>query len=207
MDKAASNPTTPARYDAAALQAAIVLAACLVALVMYAAWERLPGGGLWPGRAGRGWLLALAALPFIGIVLGAFDVARRKNVAWRALRARFAAPLDPAPDRSNYGAGKALLSGHTYWGTRSFGSSAGLGIARVLSLLHRPLYIPWSEVSAVDAYPNVLTGNPGFETDMGAILTLRGERSGTLEVPWLAEFRSLMPKSVRFRLVKLPEKK
>ncbi len=203
MDKAANNRTVTARFDAAAVRAAVVLAVCLVAVAAYLAWERL-AGGLWQGLPGRGWLLALAVLLIGCITLGALDVTRRKNVAWRALRARFAGPLDPAPDRSNYGAGKARFSGHAYWGTRSFGSAAGLAVARVLSPLNRPLLIPWSAIAAVDAYPNVLTGNPGFETDMGATLTIRGEHPVTLEVPWLAEFRNLMPKSVRFRLVKTP---
>ncbi len=200
-----NEQTVPARFDRASMQAAAVLALCLGAMAAFIVYDRLSNGGAWRGLPGRGWLLAFAASLLACVVLAALDVTRRKNIAWRALRARFAEPVDPAPDRKNYGAGKVRLAGYAYWGARSFGSTGGLVVMRVLSVIHRPLHVPWSAIAHVEAYPNVLTGNPGFETDMGARVTIRGERSVTLEVPWLAEFRNFMPKTVKFRLVKLPE--
>ena len=192
------------RFDPPALRAAAVLAVCIGAAAAFVLYGLFTRNALWQGLASRGWLAALLVLALALVLLVAFDVTRRKNVSWRLLRARFGQPLAEAPDRRNHGAGRGQLAGHTYWGVRSMGSPGGIEVARVLAPVNRPLYIPWSEVSAIEAYPNVLTGKRGFETDMGARITVRGSEPLTVEVPWLAEFRKLMPKSVRFRLVKLP---
>jgi hypothetical protein len=195
--------SAPARFDVPAMRAAAVLAMCVgtLALLMYGAFiDR----AAWQALALRGWVVVLLALPVAVVALAALDCLRRKNVSWRLLRSRFGQPLEEPPDRSNHGAGQGRFGEHTYWGVRSMGSKDGLVLTRVLGALNRPLHIPWAQIAAVEAYPNVLTGKRGFETDMGAKLTLRGAKAVAIEVPWLAEFRNLMPKSVRFRLVKLP---
>jgi hypothetical protein len=196
-------PETP-RFDPPALRAAAVLAVCLGAAAAFVSLGLVTRNALWQGLAERPWLAALLVLVLAVVVAAAFDQTRPKNVSWRLLRARFARELEQPPDRTNHGAGRGQLGAHVYWGLRSTGSPSGLVITRVLAPLNRPLQIPWSEIAAIDAYPNVLTGKRGFETDMGARLTLRGAQPVTLEVPWLAEFRKLMPKSVRFRLIRLP---
>lgn len=196
--------SAPARFDPPALRAAAVFAACIAAAGAFVAWGRVTHGPAWQAVASRAWLAALLGLLVVAVALVALDITRRKNVSWRHLRARFGQPFEPAPDPKNHGAGQGRLGPHTYWGVRSMGSKGGLIVARMVGPLYGPLHIPWSAVSAVEAYPNVLTGRRGFETDMGAKLTLRGAQSVTLEVPWLAEFRQFMPNSVRFRLVKLP---
>ena len=58
----------------------------------------------------------------------------------------------------------------------------------------------------VDSFPNLLTGRKDFETDMQAQILLRNQSDVTIEVPWLTEYRQLLPKSVKFRAIKLSKK-
>ena len=61
-------------------------------------------------------------------------------------------------------------------------------------------------ITKIDAFPNLLTGRRGFETDMQAQIFLRDQPDLAIEIPWLKEYRQLLPKSVRFRSIKLSKK-
>jgi len=190
------EPPKP-EFDAAARRAAAAFGAGLmlfVAVVVYGA------------IVGPVWLVFLAVIVLIAPILVAVDLMRSKNIAWRALRSRFSAGFDAGLDRKNFGTGRALLGGFSYFGVRCFGAPRGLEISRIVSRVNLPVNIPWSAVDKIDTYPNLLTGRQGFETDMQARITLRDDREYQVEVPWLTEYRQLLPKSVKYRSIKLSKK-
>ena len=45
-----------------------------------------------------------------------------------------------------------------------------------------------------------------FETDMQAQITLSDRPELKVELPWLSEYRQLLPKSVKYRAIKLTKK-
>jgi hypothetical protein len=158
------------------------------------------------GFAGWLWLAALAAVAaaFIGALL--FDTTRPKNAAWQKLREQFGESHGTPLDRKTGAAGRGQLGDYHYFGVRCFGSPDELEIGRIMSLLNPPLYIPWTAITKIDAFPNLLTGRRGFETDMQAQIILRDQPDLAIEIPWLEEYRQLLPKSVRFRSIKLSKK-
>jgi hypothetical protein len=156
--------------------------------------------------AGLLWLAALTAVAvaFIGALL--FDVARPKNAAWQKLRGQFGESHGTPLERKTVAAGRGQLGDYHYFGVRCFGSPEELEIGRIMSFLNPPLYIPWSAITKIDAFPNLLTGRRDFETDMQAQIILRDQPDLEIEIPWLKEYRQLLPKSVRFRSIKLSKK-
>ena len=156
--------------------------------------------------AGWFWLagLSAAAAALSGALL--IDVARPKNAAWQKLRHQFGESHGTPLDRKTGAAGRGQLGDYHYFGVRCFGSPDELEIGRIMSFLNPPLYIPWSAITKIDAFPNLLTGRRGFETDMQAQIFLRDQPNLAIEIPWLKEYRQLLPKSVRFRSIKLSKK-
>jgi hypothetical protein len=156
--------------------------------------------------AGWLWLAALAAVAaaFIGALL--FDTTRPKNAAWQKLREQFGESHGTPLDRKTGAAGRGQLGDYHYFGVRCFGSPDELEIGRIMSFLNPPLYIPWTAITKIDTFPNLLTGRRGFETDMQAQIILRDQPDLAIEIPWLEEYRQLLPKSVRFRSIKLSKK-
>jgi hypothetical protein len=156
--------------------------------------------------AGWLWLAAVSAAAAALIVALLFDAARPKNAAWQKLRERFSESTGTPLDRKTGAAGRGKLGDDHYFGLRCFGSPDELEIGRIMSFLNPPLYIPWSAITKIDAFPNLLTGRQGFETDMQAQIILRDQPDLAIEIPWLKEYRQLLPKSVRFRSIKLSKK-
>jgi hypothetical protein len=154
----------------------------------------------------RGWLAALAVLVVALAGLFVYDRARAKNVAWRALQKRFGTAFAEPAERGNFATGRGQLGDNAYFGLRCFGSAGGLEVARIMSFVNAPLYIPWSAMTKIDAYPNLLTGRKDFETDLQGQISLVDEPDMQVELPWLAEYRQLLPKSVKFRSIKLSKK-
>ncbi|MGI9342150.1 MAG: hypothetical protein ACR2QV_04830 [Gammaproteobacteria bacterium] len=191
-----SKPPKPA-FDAVARRAA---AGCVVGLVLVIAFAA------YGAIAGPGWLVFIAIIALLVSIGVAADLMRSKNIAWRALRSRFGTGFDAELDRKSFGTGRALLGGFSYFGVRCFGAPGGLEISRIVSRVNLPINVPWSAVDKIDTYPNLLTGRQGFETDMQARITLRDDREFQMEVPWLTEYRQLLPRSVKFRSIKLSKK-
>jgi hypothetical protein len=156
--------------------------------------------------AGLLWLATLAAVAVAIIAALLFDTARPKNAAWQKLREQFGEAFGATFDRKNFGAGRGQFGDFRYIGLRCFGSPDGLEIGRIMSFLNPSLYVPWSAIAKIDAFPNLLTGRQGFETDMQAQIVLRDQPDMVIEIPWLTEFRQLLPKSVKFRSIKLSKK-
>lgn len=154
----------------------------------------------------RPWLALLLGSILAVVVLALLDWTRPKNRAWRQLRADYGEPFDAAPDRSQFGTGRGRLGSYGYFGLRSFGAAKGLEVGRIVAFANPPLYIPWTAVAKIDAYPNLLTGRQGFESDMQARIVLRQQPDLSIEVPWLKEYRQLLPNSVRYRSIKLSKK-
>lgn len=182
------------------------LVAGFVLLVVVVVISSVAGLGWLPWLAQRSWLLILVLVLLVLPLLIVFDMTRAKNVAWRSLRERFGSGFDESLDRKNFGTGGAKLGDFGYLGVRCFGSPGGLEIGRILSIVNAPLQIPWSAMAKIDTYPNLLTGRRGFETDMQARITLRDAADFEIEVPWLTEYRQLLPKSVKYRSIKLSKK-
>jgi len=122
------------------------------------------------------------------------------------LREQFGEEFGETLDRKNFGTGRGQLGDHTYFGLRCFGSPDGLEVSRIISLVNPPLYLSWSAMAKIDTFPNLLTGRKDFETDMQARIALRDQSEVTIEVPWLTEYRQLLPKSVKYRAIKLSKK-
>jgi len=156
--------------------------------------------------AGLLWLAALAAVAVALTAALLFDTARPKNAAWQKLREQFGEPFVATLDRSNFGTGRGQLGDYHYFGIRCFGSLDGLEIGRLMTILNPPLYVPWHAIAKIDSFPNLLTGRQGFETDVQAQITLTDQPDLVIEIPWLTEFRQLLPKSVKFRSIKLSKK-
>jgi hypothetical protein len=156
--------------------------------------------------AGLLWLAALLGMAVAVIATLLFDTARPKNAAWQNLREQFGEAFGATPDRKNFGTGRGQLGDYHYFGIRCFGTPDGLEIGRLMSFLNPSLYIPWSAITKIDTYPNLLTGRQGFETDVQAQIVLRDQPDLAIEIPWLSEFRQLLPKSVKFRSIKLSKK-
>jgi hypothetical protein len=195
-----------ARFDRPAIWSAAALAVLFVTLAGVMVYGRAGGQG-WLGRVFlQRWPVVLGGTLIAVLALSLFDLTRQKNVVWRAIRRRYGARPAGARPGKNYGAGRGRVGRYSYLGLRCFGYPDGLAVVRLLSIVNRPLFVPWSAVSAVEAYPNVLTGKVGFENDMEAKIVLRDEPTLMVEVPWLGEYRQLLPKAVRFRSTKRPEK-
>lgn len=200
------EPIHPKRFDSIAVRANVALASGLALLAAAAAYGLVSGAGWMTALLERGWLVALLVIAVAGVAGVLLDLARSKNVAWRWLRQRFGAAFDERVERRNFGTGRAQIGDHGYFGVRCYGSPTGLEVGRIASLVNRPLCLPWSAMAKIDTFPNLLTGRKGFETDMQARITLREQPDLAVELPWLAEYRQLLPKSVKFRAIKLSKK-
>jgi len=200
-----TNPDMPADSSTGA-RARFALIAALVLLAAFLIFSAVAN------LAWISWLLAHRWLAALAVVIGglafvfAFDRTRAKNVAWRALGQQFGEAFGENFERKTFGTGRAQVGDHDYFGVRCFGSPQGLEISRIVSVVNSPVFIPWAAVAKIDTYPNLLTGRKGFETDMQAQMTLRDQPDLTVEVPWLTEYRQLLPKSVRYRSIKLSKK-
>lgn len=202
--KTGDEHTRQVRYDRVAIAATTGLVIFLGLLTAFIVDGRIAERAWLQWLLERRWLAALGAAVVALIVLFAFDLTRRKNIAWRLIKRQYGQRSGDALHDKNHAAGQGRIGAHSYWGLRCFGSPSGLAIVRVLSGVNRPLFISWSAISMVETFPSPLTGRRGFETDMGARITLRERPSLTVEVPWLAEFRGFLPNSVKLRSTKLP---
>jgi len=202
-----SDEPTPAKSsDQTATRARIALitgALLLAAGILYSVFTGL---GWLPWLLAHGWLLALVIVILALMVLFLFDMTRAKNVAWRSLSQQFGTGFGATLERRNFATGRGQVGDHSYFGLRCFGSPDGIEIGRLVSFVHPPLYIPWSAMTKIDTFPNLLTGRKDFETDMQAQIVLRGQSEFTVEIPWLTEYRQLLPKSVKYRAIKLSKK-
>lgn len=204
MNSDAPNQST--RFDPTALRATVTLLAVLTLLAGGIAYSAVAKLGWFSWALSRGWLVALLTLIVALVALCLFDITRPKNVGWRRLRGHFGEAFDETLDRKNFGTGRGQVGDYSYFGLRCFGSPAGLEINRIVTFLNQPLYVPWSAVSKIDTFPNLLTGRRDFETNMQAQIVLRDWPDLTIEAPWLTEYRQLLPKSVKYRAIKLSKK-
>ncbi len=166
----------------------------------------LAAGIIYSLTTGPGWLLAPAAILFILAALSLFDMTRAKNKAWRSLSQSYAEPFGEITNRKNFATGSGQVGDYSYFGLRCFGTQDGIEISRIISAVNPPLYIPWSAITKIDTFPNLLTGRKDFETDMQSQIILSDQPELSIEVPWLAEYRQLLPKSVKYRSIKLSKK-
>ena len=200
------EPTQPKRLDQTATRAGIALVAgfaLLAASIIYSVMTNL---GWLPWLLARGWLVTIAIFVITLMSLFLISMTRPKNVAWRSLHELFGEEFGETLDRKNFGTGRGQVGDHAYFGLRCFGSPSGLEISRIVSAINQPLHIPWSAMAKIDTFPNLLTGRKDFETDMQAQIVLRDQPDMTIEVPWLTEYRQLLPKSVKYRAIKLSKK-
>lgn len=182
----------------------LIVGIVLLAVVVIVSAFAYPGWLSWLFQ--RSWVVALVIL-VIAIGIGYLtDRIRPKNTAWTRLRAQFAAEFATVADRTTFGTGRGQVGAHSYFGLRSFATTEGLEICRILSMLNPPLHIPWTAMAKIDAYPNLLSGRKGFESDMQARVFLRDQADLVIEVPWLKEYRQLLPKSVKYRSIQLSKK-
>jgi predicted O-linked N-acetylglucosamine transferase (SPINDLY family) len=193
--------TMPVRFDRVAIGAAAGLLVCLGLLAAAVSPDA------WLSRLfAHRWLTALTMGLIAVVALTLVDLMRPKNLMWRALRRRYGPCPADARAGGDHAAGSGRLGTHSFRGLGCFASPTGLAAVRILSVLHRPLFIPWSAIAAIEAYPSLMTGRPGFETDMQASVRLRDQSSPAVELPWLAEFRERVPKTVGFHSAKRPER-
>ncbi len=205
-DKVTDTAISSMQLDPAATRVLMMGGAFVVLVIGIVLYGSVTGQAWWQAIAERGWLLALGAIVLIAVALFVFDYTRQKNIAWRQLRGELGQELADVSDRSNFATGRGKIGPFWYYGFRCYASPTGLEIVRMMSFVNKPVSVPWSGVVKVDTYPNLLTGRQGFESDMEAQITLKGESSMVLEVPWLQEYRQLLPKSVRYRAIKLSKK-
>lgn len=189
------------RLDQTAMRGLIVISIAS-ALIIAAIAFGSASGVAWM----KGWMTAAGVVVILLGAVVAFDLARPKNVAWRLLGHKFGQPFREVPDRDKLSAGRGQLGENWYFGIRCFASPEGLEINRIVSPVNPPLSIPWSAIGKIDTFPSLLTGRQGFETDMQAQITLNEMPALTVEVPWLMDFRKFLPKSVKYRSIKLSKK-
>jgi len=194
------------RLDQVALRGVTAVAVAL-ALIVGAMGYGAIAESVWMHRLlSNGWLMALVVGIIALVAIFAFDLTRPKNVAWRSLGEQFSQAFKEEPDRGSLAAGRGQIGNNWYFGIRCFASPDGLEINRMLSFVNPPLSIPWSAIAKIDTFPNLLTGREGFETDMQAQVNLRDHPSVAIEVPWLNDFRTFLPKAIRYRAIKLSKK-
>ncbi len=200
------EPTQTTRLDKIAIRARITLIVGFVLLAAWITYSAITGLAWLPWLLARSWLVTLViiVIVFVGALL--FSLARPKNIAWRLLCEQFGQEFGETLDRKNFGTGRGQVGDYAYFGIRCFGTPSGLEVSRIVSAVNPPLYIPWSAVAKIDTFPNLLTGRKDFETDMQAQIALRDLPDLTIEVPWLTEYRQLLPKSVKYRAIKLSKK-
>lgn len=199
-------PIQATRFDPTARRATITLLAILTLLTGAVAYSAVAKLGWLSWALSRGWLVTLSVLIIALVAFFLFDMTRPKNVGWRRLRDHFGEPFGETLDRKNFGTGRGQVGEYGYFGLRCFGAPTGLEVNRILSFMNQPLYIPWSAVAKIDTFPSLLTGRKDFETNMQAQIVLRDWPDTTIEVPWLTEYRQLLPKSVKYRAIKLSKK-
>lgn len=194
------------KLDKLALWAWILLGTTISFLILWILYSALNDMGRLGWLTSNSWLLLFLLLLIVAFCWFLYSVSRPKNIVWRAAAAQFGEPFGEKLDRRNFGTGRGLIGAHAFYGLRCFGLPSGLEVGRIVSFINPPLYIPWSKISKIDTYPNLLTGRKEFETDMQAQITLRDEPELHLELPWLVEYRQLLPKSVKYRAIKLSKK-
>ena len=192
--------------DQAALRAVLALSIVLGLLVAVIAYSSFADLAWLQWLLAHGWVIAVAIIIVAMSALFVFDMTRAKNIAWRSLGEKFGVAFKEQPDRDNVCAGRGQVGDHWYLGIRCFASPEGIEINRIVRFINPPLSIPWSAIAKIDTFPNLLTGRKGFETDMQAQIILRDQSSLTIEVPWLMDFRKFLPKSVKYRAIKLSKK-
>ncbi len=205
-DKVTDAPVPSMPLDPPATRVLLIGGAFIVLVVGIVLYGSMTGQAWWQSMAEHGWLLAVGAIVLIAVALFVFDYTRQKNIAWRQLREELGQGLSDVADRGSFATGRGKIGSFWYYGFRCYASPTGFEIVRMMSFVNKPVSIPWSEVAKVDTYPNLLTGRQGFESDMEAQITLKDKASMVLEVPWLQEYRQLLPKSVRYRAIKLSKK-
>jgi len=194
------------RRDQTALRANIALIAGVAILAVGIIYSAIAGLGWLPWLLAHGVLLSLAVIILALIGWFLFALTQQKNIAWRSLRQQFGTAFEETLDRQNFATGRGQVGDYAYFGLRCFGSPGGIEIGRIMSFVNPPLYIPWSAMTKIDTFPSLLTGRKDFETDMQAQLKLRDQPELSIEVPWLTEYRQLLPKSVKYRSIKLSKK-
>lgn len=202
-DETAMNAGEPAprpELDQTARRGLLALAVIVALAVALVAWGAATGTGWW------GWALTMCIVVVALAAAFAWDLARPKNLAWRSLAQQFGAAFREQPDRKNLAAGRGQVGGNWYFGVRCFASPEGIEVNRIVSFVNPPLSVPWSAIAKIDTFPSLLTGRKGFETDLQAQVGLRDDPSLTVEVPWLTDFRKFLPKSVKYRTIKLSKK-
>jgi len=200
------EPTQTKRLEQAAIRARVALGTGFAVLAAGIIFSSVADLGWLTWLLARPWLVMLAVIIIALPALLLFDRMRPKNIAWRSLREQFGEEFAEGFDRAHFGTGRGRVGDYAYFGPRCFGSPGGLVLSRIMSFVNPPLYIPWSAMSKVDTFPNLLTGRKDFETDMQAQIVLRDQPELTIETPWLTEFRQLLPKSVKYRAIKLSKK-
>lgn len=196
----------PAKLDKPAIVARVVLIFAGVLLIAAAVFSALSGAGWFSRLLANGWLLTLVLILLAAAGLFLHSISSAKNIAWRQLARQFGQPFGENIDRKNFSTGRGLVDNHAYLGLRCFGAPSGLEVGRIVSFVNPPLYIPWSAINKIDTFPSLLTGRKEFETDMQAQITLREQPELKVELPWLSEYRQLLPKSVKYRAIKLTKK-
>lgn len=175
-------------------------------IMLVAGLALLAAGIIYSLTTGPGWLLIPTAILFILVALSLFDLTRAKNTAWRSLSQSYGEPFGEITNRKNFATGSGQVGDHSYFGLRCFGTQNGIEISRIISVVNPALYIPWSAITKIDTFPNLLTGRKDFETDMQSQIVLSDQPELSIEVPWLAEYRQLLPKAVKYRSIKLSKK-
>ena len=200
------EPAQDKRPDRTASRARVTLVTGLALLAAGIVYSSMANPGWLTWLLARTWLATLAVAIFVLVAGLLFDISRPKNVAWRSLREHFGKDFGEILDRKNFATGRGEISDYTYLGLRCFGSPSGLEISRIMAFMNPPLYLPWSAIAKIDTFPNLLTGRKEFETDMQARINLRDQSEIMIEAPWLTEYRQFLPKSVKFRAIKLSKK-
>jgi len=195
-----------ARLDQTAFRGIIAIAVIVALIAAVLAWGATTGAAWAQSLLGSGWLMTIIVVVMALAILFVVDLARPKNIAWRSLSLKFGQAFREVPDRDHLSAGRAQFGDNWYSGVRCFASAEGLEVNRIVSPVNPPLSIPWSAIAKIDTFPSLLTGRQGFETDMQAQINLHEMPALTIEVPWLTDFRKFLPKSVRYRAIKLSKK-
>ncbi|MAF84099.1 MAG: hypothetical protein QGH93_03190 [Gammaproteobacteria bacterium] len=200
------KPSQAKRLDRTAFLARSALAAGLALLSACIIYGSMTDQGWLTWLLARGWLVTFIIVIIVLTGTFIFALTLPKNIAWRSLQGPFGMEFGEILDRKNFGTGRGQVGDHAYFGLRCFGSPSGLEVSRIVSFVNPPLYIPWSAMAKIDTFPNLLTGRKDFETDMQAQIVLRDQSELTIELPWLTEYRQLLPKSVKYRAIKLSKK-
>lgn len=127
---------------------------------------------------------------------------REQIEPWRRFARENSAGFEPRMKGINVNVGGyGHVAGHEINALTAMPTESGLlvrKISRLSRMIYPAIYLRWKQIESLTEEPHDLTGKPGWEDDMLAVLVLRDPPRRRIVVPWRSQFAKAVPDPVRY---------